>query len=430
LRSAAAIAAMTAIAFAVGACGASDVRASRGMEIALQDDPVFVGGSYFNRERGFRIARSLGVTRLRINVNWAFTISAAQQRTRRKPAGLVYGFSRFDRTIDTAAKYGIRVHASLTGPAPRWATGNRRKVSGFRPDVREFERFATAATQYFKGRVDRYSIWNEPNWKTWLQPSSAAAGLYRSLYLRGYRAIKAVDPAAKVLIGETSPYRRPGFSSAPIAFLRSVACVNPHYRRRGGCPQLRADGYAHHPYDFAHSPRYRYPGKDNATMGTLGNLTRALDRLQRAGALRFNGGGRMPVYLTEFGYFASGHRSLPRRTRSRYLAQGFSMALRNGRVRSQLQYLLVSPPRRFPWSFFDLGLMSTSGRKHPQFGALQRWYRQNRGRVKRPGGAISLPPPGGGTPNGAPGGGQPGGGNSQPGSGGGGIPLPPVLPTR
>jgi hypothetical protein len=422
VRFAAAIAALSAAAVLMGACGASDVRAARGMEIALQDDPVFVSQNYFNLDRGFRLARSFGVTRLRVNVNWAFAMSNAQSRARSKPANFGYGFGRFDRTIDTAAKYGIRIHASLTGPAPRWATGNRRKVSGYRPNVREFERFATAAAQYFKGRVDRYSIWNEPNWKTWLSPMTAAPGIYRNLYLRGYRAIKAIDPAAKVLIGETSPYRRPGFSSAPIAFLRSMACVNKRYRRSGGCPQIRTDGYAHHPYDFAHSPSYRYPGKDNATMGTLGNLTRALDRIQRARALRYNGGGRIPVYLTEFGYFASGHRALPRRTRSRFLVQGFARALRNGRVRSQLQYLLISPPRRFPWSFFDLGLATTSGRKHPQLGALQRWYRANRGRLKRPGGAISLPPPGGGqSPNQAPGGG------GDPG-GGGGIPLPPVLP--
>jgi hypothetical protein len=423
VRFASSIAAVSAVAFALGACGASEVRAARGMEIALQDDPVFVTKNYFSQDRGFRVARSLGVTRVRVNVNWAFMMSAAHQRARRKPAGLQYHFGRFDSTIETAAKYGIRIHASLTGPAPRWATGNRRKVSGFRPDVREFERFASAAAQYFKGRVDRYSIWNEPNWKTWLQPSKAAPGIYRALYSRGYRAIKAADPVAKVLIGETSPYRRPGFSSAPIAFLRSLTCVNKRYRRSGGCPVLRTDGYAHHPYDFAHSPAYRYPGRDNATMGTLGNLTRALDRIQRAGALRYNGGGRIPLFLTEFGYFASGHRALSARARSRFLVQGFARALRNGRVRSQLQYLLVSPPRRFSWSFFDLGLMTTSGRKHPQFRALQRWYRANRGRLKRPGGPIGLPPPGGTEyPNGAPGGGggDPGGGSP--------LPLPPVLP--
>ena len=154
--------------------------------------------------------------------------------------------------------------------------------------------------------MDRYSIWNEPNWKTWLGPLKAAPAIYRSMYVRAYDAIKAADPRAKVLIGETSPYERRGLSTAPLALLRKVTCVNRNYRRVGNCPRLRADGYAHHPYDFTHPPNYQYPGADNVTIGTLPRLTRALDRLARSGALRFNGGGRMPLYLTEYGYFATG----------------------------------------------------------------------------------------------------------------------------
>ena len=60
-------------------------------------------------------------------------------------------------------------------------------------------------------------------------------------------------------------------------------------------------------------------------------------------------------------------------------------------MKSQLQYLLVSPPRNSSSAFFNLALLSTTGKKYPQFNALQRWFRANRGKVKRPGGAISLP---------------------------------------
>ncbi len=157
-------------------------------------------------------------------------------------------------------------------------------------------------------------------------------------------------------------------------------------------PKLRADGYAHHPYDFAHAPNFQYPGADNVTIGTLSRLTRALDRLSRAGVLRKNGGGRMPVYLTEYGYFASGHRALSKAKRSRYLQQAYSIALRNPRVKSQLQYLLVSPQRGTRAAFFDLGLLSTRGKRNVGYNALKRWYGRNRGRVKRPGAAITLPP--------------------------------------
>ena len=99
--------------------------------------------------------------------------------------------------------------------------------------------------------------------------------------------------------------------------------MNKKYKRARSCPKLKADGYAHHPYDFAHAPNYQYPGDDNVTIGTLSRLTRALDKLSRAGVLRKNGGGRMPLYLTEYGYFASGHRALSKKLRSRYLQQAY-----------------------------------------------------------------------------------------------------------
>ena len=223
------------------------------MEIALQDDPVFVGQSYFNREKAFTYARALGVTRLRVNANWAFMLSAKQQKTKKKPAGLHYNFATIDSVVDAAARHGIRVHLSLTGPAPAWAEG-KKKLGNYKPNQKEFGVFAAAAAAHFKGRVDRYSIWNEPNWITWLGPLSSGPSQYRGLYSRGYAAIKKADPKAKVLIGETAPYAQEGRATAPIAFLRGVACLNKKYKRVRKCTKLKADGYAHHPYFFSQSP--------------------------------------------------------------------------------------------------------------------------------------------------------------------------------
>jgi hypothetical protein len=371
----------------------SDARAARGLELGIQDDALFVqGNKRFPGDKSFQYVKALGVTRIRVNLLWAWTMPSPQAGARRRPREINYNFSQVDDLIDRAKRHGIRVHLTLTGPSPRWANARRSMdQSWYKPDPREFGEFAGVVAGHFKGRVDRYSIWNEPNWKTWLGPLDAAPHVYRELYMFGYTAIKRADRKAKVLIGETSPYGRRGMSTSPLAFLRKVTCVNRKYRRKRGCPRMKADGYAHHPYDFANPPGYQYPGGDNVTMGTLSRLTRALDRLQRSGALRKNGGGRMPVYLTEYGYFASGHRALPPKTRSRYLQQAYTIALRNSRVRSQLQYLLLAPPRNSSSAFFNLALMSTSGKKYPQFGALQRWFRANRGKVKRPGNAIALP---------------------------------------
>lgn len=368
-------------------------RASRGMELALQDDATFLAGAKrVPRERAFSYVRQLGVTRLRVNLLWAYTMNSDVYRARRKPAKVQYLFDSIDSLVDDAADHGIRVHLSLTGPAPRWARPKSSiQQAWYKPNTTEFGKWAGVVAEHFAGRVDRYSIWNEPNWRTWLGPLKSAPGIYRSLYVRGYAAIKHADPRAKVLIGETSPTGRPGLSTSPLAFLRKVTCVNKKYKRVGHCPKLKADGYAHHPYDFGHAPNFRYPGDDNVTLGTLSRLTKALDKLSRAGVLRQNGGGRMPLYLTEYGYFATGHRALSTKTRSRFLQQAYSMALKNSRVKSQLQYLLVAPPAKSDSAFFNLALLSPRGKKYPQFGSLQRWFNVNRRKVKRPAGAIALP---------------------------------------
>jgi hypothetical protein len=371
-----------------------DTRAARNLELAIQDDALFVQGhKRFKGNKAFDYARSLGVTRIRVNLLWAYTMPRAQSSARRKPAAINYDFTQIDRLIDRAAANGIRIHLSLTGPSPRWANARRAGPSNawFKPNAVQFGQFATVAAEHFKGRVDRYSIWNEPNWKTWLGPLSSAPALYRAMYVRSYAAIKKVDPRAQVLIGETSPYGRPGLSTSPLAFLRKVTCVNSSYRRVKKCPKLKADGYAHHPYDFRHAPNFEFPGSDNVTIGTLSRLTRALDLLKRSGALRATRGGRMPLYLTEYGYFATGKRALPPRTRSRYLKQAYSIALRNGRVKSQLQYLMLTLPRGSS-STFNTGLVTRTGKRLPQFNALRSWYRSNRSRVKRAGSSFALPP--------------------------------------
>jgi hypothetical protein len=388
----AALAVALALAVAALGLGASDAQARRGMEIAASDDLVLVKGSRFlSRERALRAARGFGVTRIRINVGWALTLTPQQRKARRKPANLRYQFGLIDSAIDAAARFGMRTHLSLTFPAPAWATSNRR-VGVVRPNPTAFAEFVRIAARHFRGRIDRYSVGNESNIRPWLQPFRSSARLYRTLYRRAYAAIKAQDRRAAVLFGATSPYGRRGFAHKPIAWLRGVLCVNRRWKRRRSCPRFKADGYDHHPYDFLHAANFRYPGRDNATMGTLRNLTRALDRFSRSGALRRNGGGRMPLFLTEYGYFARGHRALSRRKRTRYLFQGWTIALRNSRVRSNLQYLIASPTRRSSSAYFDLALLTTRGRRYPQYNTLVRWFRRYRRLVKRPGGPIRLPP--------------------------------------
>ena len=383
--------ALTALA-AAAALAPAPAAADDDMEVALADDGVFLYRTYYGRKRAFKQALPLATTRLHVMLPWTYALRRRQSKRRHAPKHPVYYLRRWDDLIDAAAQRGIRVELVLSGKAPAFATSNHR-IGKKRPDARRFDEFAAAMAAHFKGRVDRYSIWNEPNYVSWLKPMDEAPGLYRKLYRAGYRAIKRADPRARVLIGETSPRDSPGRSLAPLQFLRRVACVDRDYRRVRHCPTLHADGYAQHPYEFQYPPDEEHADADDVTIGTLDHLTNALDRLRSSGALVAPNDDRMGVHLTEFGYFASGRRKISEKLAARYLPQAFAIAQRNNRVREMTQYGLITPPKRHPAGYFNLGIVTLKGHRRKPYRTLAEWAREAAadGDVRRRRAPIVLP---------------------------------------
>src|SRR5205085_2787685 len=107
---------------------------------------------------------------------------------------------------------------------------------------------------------------------------------------------RSADRKAKVLIGETSPQARGSAGMAPLTFLRAMV----------GHSHLFADGYAHHPYDYRHSPTQPSAGRQDVTIATLGRLTHELSVLAHKRRLRTPSGHALPLYLTEYGYMVRG----------------------------------------------------------------------------------------------------------------------------
>jgi hypothetical protein len=374
---------------------ASPAHAARGMEVALQDDLIFVQRIYYDFNKGVRRALKLKVSRIRANVLWDVALER-QARFRKKPKHLKYNWEPWDYLIDQAAPSGIKVQLDLTGMAPRWATSDH-KVGPMRPNPRLYRQFVTAAVKHFKGRVDRYSIWNEPNHRGWLAPLKTQAAQYRRIYRQGYAAIRKADPDAQVLIAETAPYAsNPKNAQPPLRFLRKLTCVNRSYHRVRSC-KLYADGYAHHPYEYHNPPNAKFPGRDNVTMSGLHKLTRALDKLKKARALRTPSGKALDVYLTEFGYFARGKHKISQKKRAKYTVQAFDMAQRNPRVRQMLYYVLVRPDPIH--AFFDTSLIGRRGLSRP-FRKLASWAAKaaKSGKIAKPvpPAPPEQPPPGGG----------------------------------
>jgi len=313
-------------------------QAAPGMEFALQDDAVFVEQQWMERDAALEHAADLGAKRIRVNLLWSrLLVSGAEHR--RPPAnGAVYDFSRVDALQQAAAKRGIKLQLTLTGPAPAWATKDG-KVGANQPDPVRFASFVRTVAAHYKGRVDRYSIWNEPNLSAWLAPTKTAAKQYRALYKAGYLAIKTVDPKSKVLFGELAP-NRDGRTIAPLKFLRDVAPKNA---------KLKADGLAHHPYQLTSSPKKLAGGPDDAPISQLPRLTKTLDQLAKAKGLSTPKGKGLDLYLTEYGYLSAGDRGLAQSTRATWLRASYDIAHRNRRVKQILQFQLVDGPADHLW---------------------------------------------------------------------------------
>src|SRR5215211_1677993 len=157
------------LAFACVLALAPRAHGAANMEVAVQDDPLFVGNNYYGRTKGLRHARQLGATRIRVNLSWTSVMPAKQARARKKPRNVRWNFAAYDGLVRATSGSDIRVQFALVGPAPAWATGNK-KIGPYKVKARYFGEFARRVAQQYGNLVDRYSIWNEPNYVGWLAP--------------------------------------------------------------------------------------------------------------------------------------------------------------------------------------------------------------------------------------------------------------------
>ena len=350
-----------AVTSVVAGAFAASAQAAGGMLVGVEDDWAFLTNAS-NANHAMTVTQHLGASAIRVFVMWA-DVGGAHAQSRRAPRKPHYTFRAYEGVVTRALAHNVQVQMVLTGPAPAWATANHRK-GNVAPRSPYFGEFARQAAAWFRGRVHRFGIWNEPNYVSWLSPQSSAPGIYRALYTAAYSKIKHVDPTDQVLIGETSPYGERRLAIAPLAFLRGVLC-------NGHCGMLRTDGYAHHPYDFYHSPYYRYPGGDNVTIATLSRLQSALRYWALRGKLRDPHGHIPEIYLTEFGYLSSGSSRIDDNRHARYLQIAFGIALRTPHVRELVQYTLVPPRGRY--KFFDMSILTSRWKARKPYNALRDW---------------------------------------------------------
>ncbi len=302
------------------------------------------GGAFGGDDRSTWFGRALqaGAATVRIDLSWdtaAPTPPPADQAA--DPGWEGYAFVALDVRVRAAVAAGLRPIVNVTR-APTWAEGSGRRSGvgrgSWKPDVGAYGQFVTAVARRYSGsfrdatgqplpRVTSFQLWNEPNLDTYLAPQwergrPFAPGRFRELVNAGYRAIKAVQPRATVAAAGLAPFgdyrTTSGKRMPPVAFLRSMLCVDSKLRR--SCRQrTTVDVIAHHPY-AVRKPSSPALNADDATVPDLGKLTRVVRAARRVG----NVGPRTPkLWVTEVSYDSAppDPRGVPTAQLSRWIAE-------------------------------------------------------------------------------------------------------------
>jgi hypothetical protein len=172
-----------------------------------------------------------------------------------------FDWERSDRVMDQIDAHGLKVIARL-GVQPQWAGGGYPEV-GPPNNMQDFADFAAAVATHYKGRVDAYQIWNEPNLaREWgNRPPNAAE--YTQMLKMAYQAIKAVDPYPIIISAGLAPTTRNDDVARPdIYYIQEMydAGAKPYFDALGAHGAGYASPPETDPAEVARTPGLANPG--------------------------------------------------------------------------------------------------------------------------------------------------------------------------
>ncbi|MGZ8781874.1 MAG: hypothetical protein ACXWZB_00065 [Gaiellaceae bacterium] len=324
MRSSFALLAAAAVALTLSAAPAD---ASRYVRYGLQDDAWIAYGPGTLDER-LDTLDGMGVKLVRYTLHWN-----ELERVKGKP-----DWSRSDAILRGLHARKMMPVVTIWG-TPRWANGGR-SANWVPRSKSTFAGFAGRAANRYPF-VKHWLIWNEPNQRRWLRPTSARV-YTQTLLNPAYAAIRNATPGAKVGGGVTAP--RGSFGGiSPVAFIRGMDAAG-----------ARLDAYAHNPY-----PLHRLETPTSGGCGHCETITMStIDRLVREVGRAF-GGKR--IWLTEYGYQTNppdGFLGVSPALQSRYLAEAAHRAYATPYVDMLIQYLYKDEPDAARW---QSGLVTAGG---------------------------------------------------------------------
>ncbi|MFH1267465.1 MAG: carbohydrate binding domain-containing protein [Planctomycetota bacterium] len=198
-----------------------------------------------------------------------------------------FAFEEADHQIDRPLGHGLQVLAMLPFPSAHWSSSapadykltgdyvNRREHVAYAPrDVTEFENYVGRTVSHYRDRVTWWQVFNEPVFTSYSLPRKFGydAADYAHWTKAFARAVRQANPDAKVLAG--------------IGYLNDGQILDDweQFLEAGTLEVVDA-------VDIHHYPRLRPPEFIE-------------ELLEKFNALMDEHGGRKPIWLTEYGYYA------------------------------------------------------------------------------------------------------------------------------
>ena len=366
--------------------GVPSASASRYLQRGIFDDAQI---HYGDPDTVFPVLKTLKTQLIRINLVWGGAAGVAKRRpvNAANPADRAYDWSAYDRTVNYAAQYGIKVVFSILGTPP-WANAAA-GVNVAPKNMLDLQKFAAAAAKRYNGAymgadgrllppVRAWLAWNEPNNPAFLRPQYRRVGAayvpqspvdYARICNAIVKGITVTTVgASKVACGVTAPRGNNNPNSArpalsPIAFLRGM--------KKAGATGF--DAYAHHPYygSPAETPSTPPPTPSRGqaptavTLGNIDTLIREVTKLY----------GNKRIWITEYGYQTNPPDPIFGVTPARqaaYVTEAFGIARRHPRIDMMLWFLLRDETRARIEEGWQSGFITAEGRRKPSFAAFQR----------------------------------------------------------
>lgn len=198
-----------------------------------------------------------------------------------------FTFTEPDYQIDRPRKHGLQVLGLLPFPSSNWSSSapasvqagdrypeNRQRAAYAPRDLAEFENYVARTVMHYQGRMHWWQVFNEPLFTDYSLPRKLGYdGTTYATHVKAFaRAARQADPQARVLAG--------------IGYLSDGQILEDFEKFFAAGGLAAADAI-----DIHHYPRLRPPEFIEGP-------------LQKLNDLMAKHGGRKPVWLTEYGYYA------------------------------------------------------------------------------------------------------------------------------